>query len=131
LTTDQDLQQRRKKVQAALDKVHLQQAEQKAEQALEDQRYEKSRSIGLAFRVTADLVAGVLVGALIGWALDNFVGIAPWGLVIFLPLGFIAGVVTVLRTLGVLQKGQWQVKEAGNNSSGDRPEPSKPDDEKS
>jgi ATP synthase protein I len=55
----------------------------------------------LGFRLSSELVAGVLAGAGIGWVLDRLLGISPWGLIIFLLLGFVAGVVNVVRTAGV------------------------------
>src|SRR5215510_12146061 len=33
------------------------------------------------FRLSSELVAGVVVGAAIGWALDRMLGISPWGLI--------------------------------------------------
>ena len=58
-------------------------------------------SSGLArgLRLSTELVAGVLVGALIGLALDRWLGISPWGLIVFLLLGFAAGVVNVVRAV--------------------------------
>jgi ATP synthase protein I len=53
------------------------------------------------FRLSSELVAGVLGGALIGWALDRALGMSPWGLIVFLLLGFAAGVVNVIRAAGV------------------------------
>lgn len=58
------------------------------------------------FRLSSELVAGVLVGAAIGWALDRLLGISPWGLIVFLLLGFAAGVVNVMRTAGVAPSGE-------------------------
>ncbi len=51
------------------------------------------------FRLSSELVGGVLVGAGIGWALDRLLGISPWGLIVFLLLGFAAGVVNVVRAV--------------------------------
>jgi ATP synthase protein I len=48
------------------------------------------------------LVAGVLVGAAIGWLLDRLLGISPWGLIVFLLLGFVAGVLNVMRSAGLV-----------------------------
>jgi ATP synthase protein I len=53
------------------------------------------------FRLSSELVAGVLGGAGIGWALDHVLGISPWGLIVFLLLGFALGVVNVIRAAGV------------------------------
>jgi ATP synthase protein I len=55
----------------------------------------------LGFRLSSELVAGVLVGAVIGWALDRFLGITPWGLIVFVLLGFAAGVLNVMRAAGI------------------------------
>ncbi len=54
------------------------------------------------FRLSSELVGGVLLGAGIGWALDRVLGISPWGLIVFLLLGFVAGVMNVMRTAGVV-----------------------------
>jgi ATP synthase protein I len=58
---------------------------------------------GLArgFRLSTELVAGVLVGAAIGWVLDRLIGTSPLGLIVFLLLGFAAGVVNVIRAAGI------------------------------
>jgi ATP synthase protein I len=53
------------------------------------------------FRLSTELVAGVLAGAALGWLLDRWLGISPWGLIVFLLLGFAAGVLNVMRAAGV------------------------------
>ena len=54
------------------------------------------------FRLSSELVAGVLVGAGLGWLIDRAFGISPWGLIVFLLLGFAAGVLNVMRSAGVV-----------------------------
>ncbi len=57
------------------------------------------------FRLSSELVAGVAVGAGLGWLIDRWLGTAPWGLIVFLLLGFAAGVLNVMRSAGVVRGG--------------------------
>jgi ATP synthase protein I len=59
-------------------------------------------AIARGFRLSTELVAGVVVGAAIGWGLDRLLGISPWGMIVFLLLGFAAGVLNVMRAAGVV-----------------------------
>ncbi len=61
-------------------------------------------AIARGFRLSTELVAGVLVGAVIGWSLDRWLGISPWGLIVFLLLGFAAGVLNVMRAAGIVRE---------------------------
>jgi ATP synthase protein I len=58
-------------------------------------------AIARGFRLSTELVGGVAVGAFIGWALDKWLGISPWGMIVFLLLGFAAGVINVMRAAGI------------------------------
>lgn len=53
------------------------------------------------FRLSSELVAGVVVGAVIGWGFDRLLSTSPWGLIVFFLLGFVAGVINVMRAAGV------------------------------
>jgi ATP synthase protein I len=54
------------------------------------------------FRLSSELVAGVLVGAGLGWLIDRLLGTSPWGLIVLQLLGFAAGVLNVMRAAGVI-----------------------------
>jgi ATP synthase protein I len=64
------------------------------------------------FQLSSELVGGVVAGALIGWALDHWLGISPWGLIVFVMVGFVAGVVNVMRSAGV-----WPGHEASDHGT--------------
>ena len=57
---------------------------------------------GQALKLSSEFVAGVAVGAGLGWLIDRVAGTAPWGLIVFLLLGFAAGVLNVLRSAGLI-----------------------------
>ena len=61
----------------------------------------RASAMALGFRLSSELIAGVVVGALLGWAFDRLLSTSPWGLIVFVLLGFIAGVVNVVRSAGV------------------------------
>jgi ATP synthase protein I len=63
-----------------------------------------AQGMALALRLGSEFAAAVLVGAAIGWFLDGFAGSSPWGLIVFLMLGFAAGVLNILRS-SALNKG--------------------------
>ena len=72
-------------------------------QQQEKRRYRKAKlptgGMALAARVTTELVAGVVVGTFIGWALDNWLGTTPILMVVFFFLGSAAGMMNVWRAL--------------------------------
>lgn len=57
------------------------------------------RQTAVAYRVLVDMIAGLLVGGFLGYWLDRWMGSAPWGLVILLLLGFIAGANNAWRAI--------------------------------
>lgn len=53
--------------------------------------------LGMAWRITVELVVAVMVGAGLGYALDAWLGSAPWLMMLFLLLGGAAGVMNAYR----------------------------------
>jgi ATP synthase protein I len=61
----------------------------------------RASAMARGFRLSSELIAGVVVGAVIGWGLDRLLSTSPWGLIVFFLLGFAAGVINVMRSAGV------------------------------
>lgn len=60
-------------------------------------RQRQSNALGVAFRITTELVAAVVVGVGIGWGLDKWLDSKPWFLILFFFVGVAAGVMNVYR----------------------------------
>jgi ATP synthase protein I len=58
--------------------------------------------VGAALKLSSEFIAGIAVGVGIGWVVDRWAGTSPWGLIVFLLLGFGAAVLNVLRSAGVV-----------------------------
>lgn len=63
----------------------------------------------LGMRYGSEFFGGVLVGGALGFGLDHFAGISPWGLIVGTMLGFAAGTLNVVRA----------AREISSGSSGD------------
>ena len=61
----------------------------------------RASAMARGFQLSSELIAGVVVGAGIGWGIDRLLSTSPFGLIVFLLLGFTAGVVNVIRSAGV------------------------------
>lgn len=57
--------------------------------------------MAMGFRLSSELIAGVAVGALMGWGFDRLLSTSPFGLIVFVLVGFTAGVLNVIRSAGV------------------------------
>ncbi len=60
--------------------------------------------MAVGLRLSSELVAGVVVGTVLGWGLDRLLSSSPWGLIVFMLLGFVAGVINVMRSAGVASR---------------------------
>jgi ATP synthase protein I len=64
----------------------------------------RGRGMAYGMRMAAELVAAVVVGSAIGYGLDRWLGSTPWLFLLFFVLGFVAGVVNVVRSYERVQK---------------------------
>ena len=76
----------------------------RTDQSGDEQAQARASAMAVGLRLSSELVAGVLVGAALGWGFDRLLSTSPWGLIVFLLLGFTAGVINVMRSAGVMAK---------------------------
>lgn len=79
---------------AALDKRQHDQADRADAEAA---NLRTGRAMSLGFRVLSEFVAGIIVGALMGWYLDDWLGTKPVLLIIMTMFGTAAGFWNVYR----------------------------------
>lgn len=76
-------------------------AVEKSEQAASEKpsnRYQGASDYSKGYKLASEFVAGVLVGGLIGFGLDKLFGTLPLFLIVFLLLGFGAGILNMSRS---------------------------------
>jgi ATP synthase protein I len=60
-------------------------------------------NLARALRLSSEFIAGIVLGGFIGWLVDYFLGWSPWGLIVFLMLGFAAGTLNAMRSAGLIR----------------------------
>ena len=78
---------------------------------------DKHRQVQLAWRMVIELVAGLLIGLCVGYGLDSLFGTMPVFLMLFVLLGFAAGVKTMLRSAKEMQDKAAQVVDPKANAA--------------
>ncbi len=84
-----------------LDEVQTRKA-QRSPMSSDEQRA-RGNALGQAFKISVELVAGVVVGGFIGWVLDRQLGTKPWLFIVFLMFGFAAGMLNTIRSARRMQ----------------------------
>ena len=69
----------------------------RAEASKPDARFQGAANYSKGYRLASEFVAGTLVGGLIGYGLDYVAGTLPLFLIVFLLLGFGAGILNMSR----------------------------------
>ena len=61
-------------------------------------------SLGMALKLSTEMVVAVLVGTIIGFILDSWFDSKPWLIIMFFFVGVAAGITNVIRTAKLMQK---------------------------
>ena len=84
-------------------KTRLEIAKNKILKKNKDLKQSSSSNIGVAFKLSTEMVAAVVVGTIIGFILDNWFGTKPWLILIFFFVGVVAGILNVIRSAKNMQ----------------------------
>ena len=84
-------------------KARLEIAKNKILKKNKDLKQSSSSNIGVAFKLSTEMVAAVVVGTIIGFILDNWFGTKPWLILIFFFVGVVAGILNVIRSAKSMQ----------------------------
>jgi ATP synthase protein I len=60
--------------------------------------------LGQALRLSAEFISGIIAGGLVGWLIDGWLGISPFGFIVGLLLGFGSGMLNMLRASGEMSR---------------------------
>jgi len=63
----------------------------------------RSSKLGIAFKMSTEMVAAVVVGTIIGFILDNWFGTKPWLILIFFFVGVVTGILNVVKSAKNMQ----------------------------
>lgn len=94
---EEGLEQRRKRLSAELAEK---QVDVRGDDATEQRAEANRKGYGQAMKLSSEFISAIIVGAILGYLFDRFVGTTPWGMIVLLLLGFCAGVLNVLRSAG-------------------------------
>ena len=62
------------------------------------------KAFALGMRVALEMIAAFVGGGAIGWFLDRWLGTSPWMLIIWVALGFAAGIRSALRVTQMAER---------------------------
>ena len=85
-------------------KTRLEIAKKKASKRSSNRNQKSSSNIGVALKLSTELVAAVAVGTIIGFILDDWFGTKPWLILIFFFVGVAAGIMNVVKSAKSMQK---------------------------
>ena len=103
--TDAALDARRK---ALGDKIQEERAEIIGQDKAHLSAQADAQGLGNIFKLSSEFVGGVFAGGLLGWTIDHYAGSKPWGLIVCTLLGFAAGILNMMRAVGLTKS--WNEK---------------------
>ena len=84
-------------------KTRLKIAKSKIDKNTADSNKIGPSSLGMAMKLSTEMVAAVVVGTIIGFILDTWFDSKPWFIIIFFFVGVAAGITNVFRSAKLMQ----------------------------
>ena len=84
-------------------RTRLEIAKEKISKRSKVSKHSSSSKLGIAFKMSTEMVAAVVVGTIIGFILDNWLGTKPWLILIFFFVGVAAGILNVVKSAKKMQ----------------------------
>lgn len=81
------------------------QAQENPKKNASEDNAESRGSFNQAMRLSVELLGGLIAGALVGYALDQWLGTAPWLIILCIFLGLGGGFLNLMRAAQQLDKG--------------------------
>ena len=75
--------------------------------------------LGLAWRISIEIVVALALSTGLGWALDQWLGTMPWLMVVFLFLGAAAGINNAVRTINRMDREAQEREQAARRGKRD------------
>ncbi|MCX2723782.1 AtpZ/AtpI family protein [Roseibium salinum] len=111
-TSEADLSERRDRLNRMLE------GQRAAEDAERASRKSDTSGYAQAVKHSSEFIAGIVAGGGIGWLCDQWLGTSPFGLIVFLLIGFLAGVLNVLRAAGEISQPGTRIKRDDTQDDG-------------
>ena len=77
-----------------------------------------SNALAFGWRVGIELLGAIIVAVFIGWAIDQWLGTRPWGMVVMFFLGITAGMLNVYRAVTGLGRAVGFKQDAASGNAG-------------
>ncbi|WP_062113485.1 AtpZ/AtpI family protein [Aureimonas sp. AU40] len=92
--SEADLEADRRKLKERIDRLKA----ATAEPVVPEGGQGSMQGMAQGLKIASEFIAGIMVGGAIGYGIDRLFGVSPFGLIVFLMLGFAAGVLNVVRS---------------------------------
>jgi len=90
------------------------------EQREAEARRKTNAAMGIGFRLSLELVVAVIVGSLLGYGLDRWLGTFPLALIVFFVIGAVAGVKNLYRAVQEISLEQRRAEEETSAGDGNK-----------